>query len=99
MEAVLLNIFGGNDGLIVHHSRPQVSLADLDNCLSFLQAYALDRSTIRGYAVGARDYLRFCFQHHLPFEPTPLTLARYIAYTSQFIASRPSYLSGIRHFL
>jgi hypothetical protein len=99
MEGVLLNLFGGDDGLVVHHPRPQVSLADLDNRLSFLQANALDRSTIRGYAVGARDYLRFCLQHHLPFDPTPLTLAHYIAYTSQFIASGPSYLSGTRHFL
>lgn len=91
-----MNLFGGNDGVVVHHSRPRVSLADLDNRLSFLQANALDRSTTRGYAVGARDYLRFCLQHHLPFDPTPLTLARYIAYTSQFIASGPSYLSGSR---
>jgi hypothetical protein len=85
--------------LVVHHPRPQVSLADLDRRLSYLQVNALDRSTVRGYAVGARDYLRFCLQHHLPFDPTPLTLARYIAYTSQFIVSGPSYLSGTRHFL
>ena len=99
MEGVLLNLFGGDDGPVVHHPRPQVSLADLDTRLSFLQINALDRSTIRGYAVGARDYLRFCLRHHLPFDPTPLTLARYIAYTSQFIASGPSYLSGARHYL
>jgi hypothetical protein len=99
MEGVLLNLFGGDDGPLVHHSRPRVSLADLDNRLSFLQANALDQSTICGYATGARDYLRFCLQHHLPFDPTPLTLARYLAYTSQFIASGPHYLSGVRHFL
>ncbi|KAH9919586.1 uncharacterized protein B0H18DRAFT_1195171, partial [Fomitopsis serialis] len=37
--------------------------------------------------------------HSLPLNPTPETLARYIAYTSQFIASGPKYLSGARHFL
>ncbi|KAJ6613359.1 hypothetical protein B0H10DRAFT_2222267 [Mycena sp. CBHHK59/15] len=31
--------------------------------------------------------------------PTPQTLSRYIAYTSQFITSGPKYLSGARHFL
>jgi hypothetical protein len=99
MEGILLNLFGGNDGPVVRHSRPQVSLADLDSRLSLLQANALDRSTVRGYAVGARDYLRFCLRHHLPFDPTPLTLARYVAYTSRYIASGPRYLSGARHYL
>ncbi|KAJ7609280.1 hypothetical protein DFH06DRAFT_920683, partial [Mycena polygramma] len=37
--------------------------------------------------------------HFLPLAPTPKTLSRYIAYTSQFIASGPKYLSGARHFL
>ena len=61
MEGVLLNLFGGNDGSLIHHSRPQVSLAALDDQLSLLQANALDRSTICGYAVGARAYVHFCF--------------------------------------
>lgn len=100
MEGVFLNLSGGNDGLFqVPHSRPPVDLQTLDNRLALLQANALDQSTLRGYAVGARDYIRFCLQHHLPLQPTPLTLARYIAYTSQFIASGPHYLSGARHYL
>jgi hypothetical protein len=99
MEGLLLNRLGENVGSLIQHSRPVVSLSDLDERLAFLQANALDRSTVRGYAVGARDYLRFCFQHHLSFEPTPLTLARYIAYTSQYISSGPHYLSGVRHYL
>ncbi|KAJ7461657.1 hypothetical protein FB451DRAFT_992737, partial [Mycena latifolia] len=37
--------------------------------------------------------------HSIPLDPTPQTLSRYIAYTSQFIASGPKYLSGARHFL
>src|ERR1700678_1831829 len=89
MERVLLGLLGGSDGSLFRHSRPPVSLADLDARLSFLQTNALDQSTIHGYGVGARDYLRFCLQHNLPLNPTPLTLARYIAYTSQFIASGP----------
>ena len=53
MEGVLLNLFGRDDASLIRHSRPQVSLSDLDNRLSFLQANALDRSTTQGYAVGA----------------------------------------------
>ncbi|KAJ7706810.1 hypothetical protein B0H17DRAFT_852559, partial [Mycena rosella] len=37
--------------------------------------------------------------HGIPLDPTPKTLSRYIAFTSQFIASGPKYLSGARHFL
>ncbi|KAJ3990767.1 hypothetical protein F5050DRAFT_1552066, partial [Lentinula boryana] len=37
--------------------------------------------------------------HNLSIEPTPLTLSRYIAHTSQFIASAPKYLTGAQHFL
>jgi hypothetical protein len=99
MERVLLGLLGGSDGSLIRHSRPPVSLSDLDARLSFLQNNALDPSTIHGYAVGARDYIRFCLQHNLPLDPTPLTLARYIAYTSQFIASGPGYLTGVRHYL
>jgi hypothetical protein len=99
MEGVLLGLLGRNARSLVLHSRPPVSLVDLDDRLAFLQANALDRSTVRGYAVGARDYLRFCLQHQLPLDPTPLTLARYIAYTSKYIASGPHYLTGVRHYL
>ncbi|CAA7266998.1 unnamed protein product [Cyclocybe aegerita] len=65
----------------------------------WLQASAIEKSTSQGYATGARDYLRFCITHSLPIKPTPQTLSCYIAYTSQFIASGPKYLSGARHFL
>ena len=100
MEAVLLNLFGRNDGTHPHCSRcKRVSLTDLDNQLAFLQANALDKSTVCGYGIGACDYLHFCLLHDLPFDPTPLTLACYIAYTSSFIASGPQYLTGIRHYL
>ena len=94
MEGILLNLFGRGDQLVIHCSHPWVSLSDLDDQLSFLQANALDWSTTHGYVVGARDYLCFCLQHCLPFDPTPLTLAWYIAYTSQFITSGPHYLTG-----
>jgi hypothetical protein len=99
MEGVLLNLLGGDVGSLTHHSRPVVRLSDLDDRLALLQLNALERSTVRGYATGARDFIRFCLQHQLPLNPTPLTLARYIAYTSQFIASGPHYLSGVRHYL
>lgn len=101
MEGVLLNLFGGNDGslLMLHHSCPQASLSDLDNWLAFLQENALDQSTVHGYGVGAHDYIRFCLIHDLLLNSTPLTLAQYIAYTSQFIALGPHYLSGVCHYL
>jgi hypothetical protein len=91
MEGVLLNLLGGKDGFLLH-SRPPVDLRTLDDRLALLQANALDQSTLRGYAIGARNYVRFCLQHHLPINPTPLTLACYVAYASQFIASAPHYL-------
>lgn len=49
MEGVLLTLFGGDDGpVVVHHPRPQSSIADLDQRLSYLQANALDRSRCPG---------------------------------------------------
>ncbi|KAJ3557902.1 hypothetical protein NM688_g1221 [Phlebia brevispora] len=78
---------------------PPASLHDLDERVAFLQGRAIERSTQKGYLTGARDYVCFCLQHHLPLTPTPRTLARYIAYTSRFIASGPKYLTGARHFL
>lgn len=76
-----------------------MDLGDLDQRALMLQVSAIEKSTARGYATGARDYLRFCVAHSLPIEPTPQTLSRYIAYTSRFIGSGPKYLSGVRHFL
>jgi hypothetical protein len=78
---------------------PSLSLSQLDELVLYLQANAIERSTSKGYATGARHYINFCLSHKLPIDPTPQTLARYIAFSSQFIASGPKYLSGVRHFL
>jgi hypothetical protein len=96
MAEVLLNFVGEGKP---HSPRRPLTLVDLDSRLSLLQSHSLEHSTRLQYASGLRDYLRFCLIHKLPFEPTPLTLARYIAYTSLFIASGPKYLSGARHYL
>ena len=80
-------------------ARPPMDLVSLDSRALALQIQAIEQSTTRGYATGACDYVYFCLSHSLPIDPTPTTLARYIAYTSQFIASGPRYLSGARHFL
>jgi hypothetical protein len=96
MAEVLLNFIG--EGHPYAPRRP-LPLADLDSRLSLLQSHSLEETTRRQYASGLRDYLRFCLAHKLPFDPTPLTLARYIAYTSLFIASGQKYLSGVRHYL
>jgi hypothetical protein len=97
MEGVLLSALGGSRPS--RRTRPTMKLSDLDNRVLHLQVNAIEKSTVKGYATGARDYISFCMAHHLSIEPTPETLARYIAYTSQFIASGPKYLSGVRHFL
>ncbi|KAJ7900796.1 hypothetical protein B0H13DRAFT_2336396 [Mycena leptocephala] len=76
-----------------------MDLANLDRRTVHLQVTSIELSTVKGYAIGARDYISFCKSHSLSLAPTPQTLSRYIAYTSQFIASGPSYLTGARHFL
>jgi hypothetical protein len=98
MEGVLLNVLGGPSSAS-RPARPQIPLAMLDECVTYLLANAIERSTLSGYATGTRDYIHFCLSHNLALDPTPQTLARYIAYTSKFIASGPKYLMGIRHFL
>jgi hypothetical protein len=97
MERQVLDLVGGVRAQRAH--RPPADLAALDNWVSFLRSSAIEKSTLKHYTTGARDYLSFCTAHHIPFDPTPETLSRYIAYTSQFIASGPQYLSGARHFL
>ena len=96
MEGMLLNPLGDRTP---RPARPPLKLEDLDARVSHLQAHALERSTLGGYSTGARDYIRFCRLHHIPLDPTPQTLSRYIAYVSLSIASGPKYLTGARHFL
>ena len=76
-----------------------MELADLDTCALHLQVNSIERSMSKNYSTGARDYINFCILHSLPLDPTPTTLSRYVAYSSQFIASAPKYLTGVRHFL
>jgi hypothetical protein len=95
MEGALLALLGGRDGI----SRPPMDLSSLDDRVLHLQINSIEKSTTKGYATGARDYIQFCLIHNLPLNPTPQTLSRYIAYRSQFIASAPKYLTGVRHFL
>jgi hypothetical protein len=76
-----------------------MEISDIDARALHLQVNSIKRSTSKNYATGARDYINFCIRHSLPLNPTPTTLSRYIAYSSQFIASAPKYLTGVRHFL
>jgi len=98
MEGVLLNALGGPE-TFSKLARPPMPLSVLDERVYFLQANAIEKSTSSGYATGARDYIKFCLSHGIALDPTPDTLARYIAFTSKFIASGPKYLTGVRHFL
>jgi hypothetical protein len=95
---VLLSTLGGQR-TSPRVPRPPMELVDLDACTFYLQVNSLERSTLKNYATGARDYINFCILHSLPLDPTPTTLSCYIAYSSQFIASAPKYLTGMRHFL
>jgi hypothetical protein len=97
MERVLLAALGGTRGR--NSSRPGMPLSDLDARVLTLQINSIEKSTAKNYLTGARDYISFCTKHNLPLDPTPTTLCRYIAYTTQFISSAPKYLSGARHFL
>jgi hypothetical protein len=98
MERVLLSALGGKK-TAPRVPCPPMELADLDARALYLQVNSIERSTSKNYATGAWDYINFCILHSLPLEPTPTTLSRYIAYSSQFIASGPKYLTGVRHFL
>jgi hypothetical protein len=98
MERVLLSMLGGKR-TAPHVPRPPMELADLDARALYLQVNAIEWSTSQNYATGARDYINFCILHSLSLDPTPTTLSRYVAYSSQFIASSPKYLTGVRHFL
>src|SRR5271168_438986 len=98
MEAVLLNLLGGQSPL-PQIARPLISLATLDDRVRHLQMNAIDSGTAKTYATGTCDYIKFCLLFNLPLTPTPVTLSRYIAYTSSAIVSAPKYLSGARHFL
>lgn len=80
-------------------ARPDLNLTEIDRYISFLQHSAIEKSTLKIYKTGARDYISFCITHQLSLEPTPETLSCYIAYSSLSIASASKYLSGARHFL
>jgi hypothetical protein len=95
MERVLLSALGGKR-TSARVPRPPMELADLDARALHLQVNSIERSTSKHYATGARDYINFCILHSLLL---PTTLSRYVAYSSQFIASAPKYLTGVRHFL
>lgn len=102
MEGEFLKILGERrPRSSVVHLAPTIakSLEAIDNRILLLQTHAIEHSTRKGYTTGARSYLKFCLKFDLPLDPSPTTLARYIAYTSQTIASGPKYLTGARHFL
>lgn len=100
MEGVLLTALGGHGRpTCSFYARHPMDLRDLDHRTLWLQASSIEKSTVKGYTTGARDYLNFCMMHSLPIDPTPQTLSRYISYTSRYIASGPKYLTGVRHFL
>jgi hypothetical protein len=97
MERVVLKSLGEPPRHRTAH--PPMELLRLDERVAFLQASAIEKSSFKHYSTGMRSYARFCISHNLDLDPTPETLSRYIAYSSQFIGSAPKYLTGVRHFL
>ncbi|KNZ73288.1 hypothetical protein J132_08059 [Termitomyces sp. J132] len=75
------------------------ALTDLNVLTSHLQVHAIKKSTANGYATGVHDYVKFCINHNLSFDPTPQTLSCYIAYNSKYIGSGLKYLTGLYHFI
>ena len=59
-----------------------MNLSALDQRVLHLQTNVIEKSTVKGCATRIRDNIRSCLVHNLPLEPTPSTLARYVAYTS-----------------
>ena len=97
MEGVLLGALGRHERTSCSsHARRPMDLHDLDHHTLWLQANSIEKSTVKGYTTGMRN---FCTAHSLSIDPTPQTLACYVAYTSRFIASGPKYLTRVRHFL
>ena len=80
-------------------ARPYTNLKEIDRYATFLQNSAIEKCTTKCYQTGARDYISFCNNHNLSLQPTPLTLSRYITYTSHSIASALKYLTGAQHYL
>jgi hypothetical protein len=81
-----------------YHS-PTNGVIGPDSRVRLLQFNAIEKSTRKSYATGARDYINSCTNLHLPFDPTPQRLARYIAFTSLSIASAGKHLAGACHLL
>lgn len=97
MAGNLLDLLG--EPSVRRRARPDINLKQIDRYASFLQSSAIEKSTTKVYKTGARDYIAFCTSHGLSLQPTPLTLSRYIAYSSHSIASGSKYLTGASHYL
>ena len=74
MERVLLAALG-EQSFHPRIARPALSLSSLDDYTLHLQTNAIEVSTAKVYATGARDYINFCIQFSLPLTPTPETLS------------------------
>ena len=97
MAGELLNLLGEPGSQ--RKARPRFNLTEIDSYAFFLQHSAIKKSTTKTYKTGAHDYITFCNNHSLSLQPTPLTLSRYITYSSHSIASGPKYLTGASHYL
>lgn len=73
----------------------------LDEMIDEALNNSIDRSTSQTYDSQLNSYIYFCNIHHLPTQPTPHNLARYVVYMAQFIkpSSIETYLSGITYRL
>lgn len=74
MKRVLLEALG--ERRKTDPSRPPMDLKKLDDLVLYLQVHAIEKSTRKNYATGAKDYACFCRNHNLSLNPTPETLSR-----------------------
>jgi hypothetical protein len=68
MERVLLSVLGGQR-TSPHVPRPPMESVDLDAHTLYLQVNSLERSTLKNYTTGARDYINFCICTPSPWTP------------------------------
>jgi hypothetical protein len=83
------------------YDRPPPPIEDVRRRAAFLESIALEHNTRRGYRTGAKAYSSFCQRYGLGLEPTPDTLALFLAEETLHVkaATALEYLVGARRHL
>jgi hypothetical protein len=83
------------------YDRPPPPIEEVRRRAAFLESIALEHNTRRGYRTGAKAYSSFCQRYGLGLEPTPDTLALFLAEETLHVkaATALEYLVGARRHL